>query len=208
MNAYLYILDTMADWEIGYLTAEINTGRFFDKSKPKANLIKVGSNLSPITTMGGFSINPDIAINDLLVVKGDILILPGADTWFEEKNLLVLEKVTELLEKEICVAAICGATIALAEKGLLDNRYHTSNDKEFLKMFSKNYKGEDFYIKQPAVNDKNVITASGLAPLEFTYEIFRTLDVMKASTLEAWYNLNKTKEPKYFFQLINSIEES
>lgn len=207
MNVYLYILNTMADWEIGYLTAEINTGRFFDKSKPKPNLIKVGSNLSPITTMGGFSIHPDITISDLSAEKGDILILPGADTWFEEKNLLVLEKVTELLEKEIYVAAICGATIASAEKGLLDNRYHTSNDKDFLKMFSKNYKGENFYVEQPTVNDKNVITASGLAPLEFTYEIFRTLNVMKSDTLEAWYNLHKTKEPKYFCQLMNSIEE-
>jgi hypothetical protein len=28
---YLYVFDTMADWEIGYLTGEINSGRFYNK---------------------------------------------------------------------------------------------------------------------------------------------------------------------------------
>jgi len=27
MNKFLYVLDTLADWEIGYLTAEINRGK-------------------------------------------------------------------------------------------------------------------------------------------------------------------------------------
>lgn len=28
---YVYVLDTFADWELGYVTAELNTGRFFKK---------------------------------------------------------------------------------------------------------------------------------------------------------------------------------
>jgi hypothetical protein len=28
---YIYVLDTLADWEIGYLTSELNSGRFFKK---------------------------------------------------------------------------------------------------------------------------------------------------------------------------------
>ena len=34
--------------------------------------------------MGGITITPHASINDVVFNKGDILILPGADTWFEE----------------------------------------------------------------------------------------------------------------------------
>lgn len=30
-KVYLYVFDTMADWEIGYLMAELNTGRYFKR---------------------------------------------------------------------------------------------------------------------------------------------------------------------------------
>lgn len=30
-TVYLYVFDTMADWEIGYLTAELNSGRYYKK---------------------------------------------------------------------------------------------------------------------------------------------------------------------------------
>lgn len=34
-TVYIYALDTMADWEFGYVTAELNSGRFFKKDVPK-----------------------------------------------------------------------------------------------------------------------------------------------------------------------------
>lgn len=33
-TVYLYVFDTMSDWEIGYLTAELNSGRYFKKGWP------------------------------------------------------------------------------------------------------------------------------------------------------------------------------
>jgi len=38
MKAYLYILNTLADWEIGYLTAELNSGRYLDKTNLQLSL--------------------------------------------------------------------------------------------------------------------------------------------------------------------------
>jgi putative intracellular protease/amidase len=104
------------------------------------------------------------------------------------------------------VAGICGATIALADNGLLDNKRHTSNDIEVLKIFCKKYKGENLYENKFAVVDGNLITATGLAPLEFTFEVIKKINVMETNTLNAWYNLYKTKEPKYFFELMKSLE--
>ena len=205
-NCYVYILDTLADWEIGFIIAELNSGRYLDKSKEKISLIKIGNTLNPVKTMGGIIITPDKDIADIEFEEDDLLILPGADTWMNENNQKILNIAAEVINKKVVVAAICGATIALAQKGLLDNRKHTSNDKEVLKMFCSAYTGINYYVNTPVVVDENLITASGLAPLEFSYEVFKKIGVMKEQTLEAWYQLHKTREGKYFYILMESIK--
>ena len=35
---YVYVLDTLADWELGYVTAELNSGRFFRKGAQRVSL--------------------------------------------------------------------------------------------------------------------------------------------------------------------------
>lgn len=205
-TCYVYILDTLADWEIGYITAELNSGRFLDKSKGKLSLIKIGNTLDPIKTMGGITVTPDEVISNIEFKEGDLLILPGADTWMDEKNQKILRIAADVINEKVVVAAICGATMALAQKGLLDNRKHTSNDKEFLKMACPGYSGSNYYINTPVVVDDNLITATGLAPLEFSYEVFKKIGVMKEKTLEAWYQLHKTREGKYFYILMESIK--
>lgn len=203
-HCYLYVLDTLADWEIAFITAELNSGRYLN-SPDKWTIEKVGSTLIPITTMGGMRIVPDKAISDVTFAEGDLLILPGADTWADANNRGIIEAVSDLIDKQVVVAAICGATIALANQGLLNHRSHTSNDKEVLKMFCPEYSGSNHYVNAPAVADGNLITASGLAPLEFSYEVFKKIGAMKESTLEAWYHLYKTREAKYFFSLMESM---
>ena len=207
MKAYIYILNTLADWEIGYLTAELHSGRFLDKTKPSIELIKIGNTTEPVKTMGGITIVPDESIDNIQFKEGDLLILPGADTWMEEENKKIIEIVSGIIDRKVIIAAICGATVALANKGILNDRNHTSNDQEVLKMFCPEYTGEDFYLNQPAVTDDNLITASGITPLEFSYEVLKRINVMKAETLDAWYQLYKTNESKYFYALMESLKE-
>jgi putative intracellular protease/amidase len=206
MIAYLYVLDTLADWEIGYLTAELNSGRFLDKTKKKAPIIKVGAASKPIKTMGGFTVTPDLQIDELQLKDDDLLILPGADTWAEPANQKVISLLPENLKKKTTIAAICGATVALANNGLLNNRRHTSNDLGYLKMTCPNYLGEKYYVNQPAVSDDNLITASAFAALEFSYEVFKKTGVMKAQTAEAWYQLYKTGDAECFAKLMASLK--
>ncbi len=201
---YLYILDTLADWEIGFITAELCSRRYFAKHTG-FEFLKIGNTMKPVKTMGGMIIMPDKAAADIKFQEGDLLLLPGADTWMNEDNRQILDIVPDLLKKNVTVAAICGATAGLAQIGVLNNRRHTSNDIEYLKMVCPDYKGDSYYRNSPAVTDDNLITASGIAPLEFSYEVFKKLRVMKEETLEAWYHLYKTKEPKYFFSLMESL---
>jgi putative intracellular protease/amidase len=202
---FLYVLDTLADWEPGHVVAELRSGRYLKDPSLRYSVVLCGSTLNPITTMGGLHLTPEVLIGDIKPVSGDVLVLPGADTWLDTAQAPALMAAGRLLDGGIPVAAICGATLGLANAGLLDNRPHTSNDPAALKMFCPNYLGENYYVNEPAVTDRNLITAGGLAPVEFAYHVFRKLDVMTPATLEAWHGLFTTRQPEYFYALMGSL---
>ena len=39
-TVYVYALDTLADWELGYVIAELNSGRFFKKDAPGVSVFQ------------------------------------------------------------------------------------------------------------------------------------------------------------------------
>ncbi|MGQ8871504.1 type 1 glutamine amidotransferase family protein [Paenibacillus sp. TSA_86.1] len=205
-TVYLYVFDSMSDWEIGHLTAELNSGRYFRKGLASAQIVTVGIEKTPVTTMGGLKIIPDIKVDECRISSIDALILPGGNTWTEDIHRPILKIAEMCLQEGIVVGAICGASIGLAQAGLLDSRFHTSNDLAYLKMICPSYTGEEYYKLESAVTDGKLITASGVAPLEFSVHVLRALDVFSPETLEAWYHLNKTHEPQHFYELMNSIQ--
>ncbi len=195
---YLYVFDTMADWEIGYLTAELNSGRYYKKGLNSSQIITVSNSKSQVTTMGGLKIVPDRALSECDFENIDALILPGGDTWMTALHDSILKHTEECLKAGTLVAAICGATLALAQKGLLDSRAHTSNDLDYLKATCPNYNGEQNYKQEPCVTDGELITASGIASLEFTVHVLKALDVWTSKMLNDWYALFKDHKMDFF----------
>jgi putative intracellular protease/amidase len=206
-TAYLYVFDTLSDWETGYLAAELNTSRFFRKGVDKYTVKTVGIKKEPIVTMGGVRIIPDITVQEISKENTGVLILPGGETWLESIHTPILEIAKDFLASGIVVAAICGATIGLAKADILNDKKHTSNDLGYLKLVCPNYTGEELYQELPAVSEGKLITASGSAPLQLAYETIKLLDVFSIDTLDAWYNLNLTHESKYFYALMESLEQ-
>lgn len=202
---YLYVLNTMADWEPAYLLSELVSGRFLSSPEKKYQLCLCGLTRDPVTTMGGLKLVPDITIDEIQADPESVLILPGAMIWLDPVQEPVLAKVRSLLETNIVVGAICGASMALANAGMLDKRHHTSNDLEALKQFCPGYSGEKFYESNPVVTDGNLITAGGFAAVDFAYAVMKKLGVMREETLEAWYQLNLTKKPEFFYRLMESL---
>lgn len=207
-HIYVYVLDTLADWEIGNITAELNSGRFFKKGESRIPVEKVGLSNEPIQTMGGMTIVPDCLINDIVMDETSILLLPGADTWNDPKHGAIIKKASELLSSGATVCAICGATTALANYGLLDCRPHTSNGPGFLEMFCPNYKGQSFYVDKPSVTDNNLITAAGTGGLLWTKQIIEHLDVFRSDTLQAWYDYFSTGKTEHFYALMQTLPSS
>ena len=202
---YVYVLDTLADWELGYAIAELNSGRFFKKDAPRVSLKTVGLTLEPIHTMGGMTVVPDCLIEDMAVSETSVLLLPGADTWNDPKHVAILGKAREFLSIGATVCAICGATAALANLGLLDQRPHTSNGPGFLEMVSPGYRGQSFYVDKPSYGDNNLITASCTGALLWAKQIIEHVGVFQADTLESWYEYFRTGEGKYFFALMQTL---
>lgn len=205
-NIYVYVLDTLADWELGNVISELNSGRYFKKNAPQISLKTVSYSNESIHTMGGFKVVPNCLIDDIANDKSSVLILPGADTWNDPRHDAILKKATELLSEGATVCAICGATVALAKYGLLDHRPHTSNGPGFLDMFAPTYKGQNYYKDEPSVTDNNLITAACTGSLLWAKQIIEHLDVFQANTLEAWYNYFSTGESKHFFALMQSLQ--
>lgn len=204
-KVYIYVLDTLADWELGYVTSELNSRRFFKKGAENVSLNYVGYSKEPVKTMGGLTIVPDCVVEDIALDETSILLLPGADTWNNPIHGTVIEKAKELLAVGATVCAICGATIALANAGILDNRPHTSNGAGFLEMFAPGYHGQKSYVDGLSVADQNLITAGATGALLWTKQIIARMNVFGADALEAWYEYFHTGESQYFFKLMQEI---
>ena len=207
-TVYIYVLDTLADWELGYVTAELNSGRFFKKDAPEVSVKTVAISTEPVKTMGGLTIVPDCTIREIAVSEKSVLLLPGANTWDDPRHSVMMKKAGELLSAGALVCAICGATVALANAGLLDQRLHTSNGAGYLEMASPAYKGQKFFVDAPSVADHKLITASSTGALLWAKQIIEQLDVFQRNTLEVWYAYFSTGEVQHFFTLMQTLSEN
>lgn len=207
-TVYIYVFDTLADWELGHVAAELNSGRFFKAGAPEVSVKTVGNSKAPVRSMGGLRITPDCVVDDIAVEENSVLILPGGNTWGDACHCPIIDKAVALLSAGAAVCAICGATAALASAGLLDRRPHTSNGPGFLEAQCPGYKGAGFYVDAPAASMGGLITAGGTAALPWAREIIAYLGVFSAETLEAWYAYYSTGEARHFFALMQSISPS
>lgn len=181
-TAYVLIRSGYADWEPASTLAELR--RTFGFS-----VRAIGLTSETVVSMGGLRVIPDLALSTFAPESADILILPGGESWTEGEVPEVSEVIRAMIKLGRPVAAICAATLALAHCGLLDDRLHTSNGKDFIGKYVPRYRGERFYRASPSVSDRRVITANGLAPFAFAAEVFRALAPERALDIEIYEKL-------------------
>jgi hypothetical protein len=197
----MYVQDTMADFEHGYLMHALSLQAML--GEPKVKLLTVSKGKKSIKTAGGMTIVPDLNLYDIDTVNTDALLLIGGDSWLNNEQDDVLELASKLLQENILV----GATLGLAEKGILDNRYHTSNASFFLSQMNQHYRGHDYYKDEIAVQDGNLITASSAGSLLWAKFIIEELGLYSKTTIEAWFNYFSTGDPQYYVEMMNSLEK-
>jgi putative intracellular protease/amidase len=182
---HVLVFDGFADWEPAHALAEL-------RRWGKRSVVAVGFDPEPVTSMGGLRVVPDRALSDIHPSEMEILIVPGGDFWESAYPQAEVNRVlTELIAARVPIAAICAGTLAIARAGLLNDRRHTSNLPGYIAEHVPDYSGAALYEAVPAVNDHGVITASGLAPVDFAREIFKELRIFTGADEELWFDMFK-----------------
>jgi len=189
-TAYVGMYETFADWEIGHLLVELRTGRFTGE---QWRVVTVGESPEAVVTMGGLRVVPDVVIGEVEPDEGDLLVLAGAGGWEDGSRDAFVKLAEWFLEKDVPVAAICGATAGLAAAGLLDDRKHTSAVKEYLQ--ATGYQGGDNYVDERAVADGNVITAGPDSPVQFARAAMQRLGLADERKLDAYEGVFHRADP-------------
>jgi putative intracellular protease/amidase len=195
---HLYVFDGFADWEAAFAIAGLQQPDF-QREPGRWQVRTVGAGRDLVRSMGHVGVLPDGRLADLQPQDSALLILPGGLGWDRGEHAEAARLAGRFLAAGVPVAAICGATAGLARLGLLDERRHTSNAIAYLK--GTGYAGTDRYEDVPAFNDQGLITAGGMAPLEFARQIFAQLQVYDDEVLDAWYQLYKQGDSRQFARL-------
>ena len=180
---YLLVVPGFADWEPAHALAELRRHGGY-------RVEVVGLTAEPVESMGGLRVQPSRSIADMDLADVAVFILPGGDRWESselEPQLAALLR--ELDSAGVPLAAICGATVAIGRAGVLRGRRHTSNGRAYLRDHVPGYAGGAEYVDAPAVRDRGLITASGLADVEFAAELFNELEVLSESDRAVWTGL-------------------
>lgn len=199
----LYTTETMADWEYAYLTTQIAGA---EQLKPgRFRLLLVGDGLEPVRTLGNLPLTPETDLDTLQALADDgqlaALVIPGGDHYAAGHDRLI-EAVGHLVDQEIPVAAICGATLLLARGGFLDERRHTSNAASYLE--ASGYRGGTHYVEASVVTDRGVITASGIHAVPFTAEVMRITGLVPDAMADAWEQVFLNAEEKDYMALMEA----
>jgi putative intracellular protease/amidase len=163
------MVDGVADWEIGVVLPAAR--EWFGDTVVIASI-----DGQPVNSIGGLRIAPDFALSDLAPLEADLWILPGSERWQAGEIPGLSGVLRERIAAGRPVAAICGATLALAYAGLLDAQPHTSNSLAFLNDHVGDiYAGQAQYREEKVVSAGGLITAPGTSPVGFAEACLRQL---------------------------------
>ena len=184
----LFVFDDFADWEPAFaLTGLRRWG--------KRGVTVIGETPEPVTSMGGLRVTPDQGLTEVDPAGLELLLIPGGDRWETTDPPERLAALLATLEqRQIPIAAICGATVALARLGFFRERRHTSNGPDYLARHAAGYRTPSLYVDTLAVRDRRVISASGLGAIELAREIFAELEILKPSDLALYQRLYRGGE--------------
>jgi len=177
----LVLTDRWCDWEASYISAVANS---FSDHTVKTIAVDADSKVS----IGGIKAQVDYCIADYKNFHAlAIVILPGGLSWEENAYYEIAEFIRTVQEKEIPVAAICGATTFLSKHGFLDHVRHTGDSLALLQS-QHGYHGQARYVPAQVVVDGGIITANETAAVEFAYEIMKLLKLDSDKELAQWYD--------------------
>ena len=190
---YFFVFDGFADWEAALALCEIR--------RPGDYRVRtVALDRRPVQSMGGLTVLPDTALEEIDEERAVLMILPGGTAWERGEIDPVSATLRRLHADGTTIGALCSGVLALAYAGLVDARRHTGNYAGHIETYVPDYAGGAHYDADAlAVTDDGVITAGGVSGVEFAREVIRALDLYDERDTEAWYRLFKHAIPPPWF---------
>ena len=176
------ILDKFADWEPALLTAGLQSiiGGYTVRWASVDREVK--------TSMGGLRVEPDMTISEIPSTADAVIVIGAEGSWrtlSAEDSQQLASILRSFKDAGKPVGGICDGAYFLASAGLLDGRRHTANGFEDIKDLA-GYTNPHQYVNttREAVRDKNLVTASGLGFVDFTFEMLHALGDIPDAAIE------------------------
>ncbi|GKU25120.1 DJ-1/PfpI family protein [Clostridium folliculivorans] len=180
----VFIFDGMTDYEITFITHILGAGE-------GKEIITIAYEDKIIKSRSGFLYKPKALVKDVLNEEVEGLIICGG--WYGDTRRELIKLINNLHSKGKLIAGICGAgTIFLAKAGILDNVKYTTPAVEWTEKHIEVFGEKDPFprenlVKKRVVRDGNIITAQGIAFIDFAIEICD------------WFNIFESQEERDSF---------
>ncbi len=165
---FVFIFDEMTDYEVTFLMHLLG-------SNAGNEIVTVSYEDQLVKGKSGFMIKPSKILGEVLEEEVEGLIIPGG--WNGDARPELLELIDRVYAKGSLIGGICGAgTVYLAKAGILNHVKYSTPVEEWTPKHKQIFGEEDpfpreNYLTQRVVRDRNVITAHGIAFVEFAVEI-------------------------------------
>ena len=197
---YFFVFDGFADWQAALALCEIRRPGDF-------RVRTVALERRPVQSMGGLSVLPDLALDEIEADSAVLMILPAGTLWERGEIRPVSATVRRLHEAGAAIGALSSGVLALAHAGLVDRRRHTSDYAGHVETYVPEYLGAAHYDGAAlAVSDDGVITSAGACGVEFAREVIRALDLYDDRDVATWYRLFKHGVPPPWFAPVEEEE--
>jgi putative intracellular protease/amidase len=164
----IILAEGFADWECAHMMA---AGR----AHMGIEMVVATPDGQNVVSMGGLKVMPDLALEAVCPDDFDAVVFCGGTVWRGNGAPEIGPVASVFAQHGKLVAAICDGVLGLARTGLLDTRAHTG-DAPDIPGAAPNYKGQAHYRETPgAVRDGTIITAGGLAPVQFMVAVLSAL---------------------------------
>lgn len=181
----IFIYDDITDYEITFINhlLKVDAGK---------DVITISYEDKTIKSASGLFYKANKLVRDVLDDDIDGLIIGGG--WYGDVRNEMIELIHKLNSQKKLLAGICGAgTFFLAVSGVLNNVSYTTPITSWTEKHIKVFGNTDpfpkkNYIQKRVVVDKNIITAQGIAFIDFAVEICD------------WFNLFDSKSDKDRFE--------
>lgn len=164
----VFVFDGMVDYEVTFIMHLLNTCGDFE-------VVTIAYEDQLIQCRSGVVLKPARLVSDILNEEAEGIIITGG--WYGNTQPELLKLIQTLHAKGKLIGAICGAgPVFLAKAGILEQvTYTTAADKwtpQHMAAFGeKDPFPRDNYRAERVVRDNNVITAIGIAFIDFAAEI-------------------------------------